>query len=309
MTDHVADFLMYCKHYSYGRLRKRPLYPETLGRYERGLRLAERIIGHSLNDITEEDQLKLLRVLPDYKQGTRKVTIEIVQRYIAFLIREGRYAGPNLLVGREIEIIGEWEQRKTPKIASPYMIRKLFKNIKTDEFRIVLGLMYYGGLTAEEIASIKPDAITDKGIFVWRRVWQKMQLLPLPARFLTDLTEYAKDKERLFFFSGSSKARSQVANVLSQATKEACVLEHMTMGDFRKTAIRHFYDDCYDLDMTKEFAGVDAGKRGWLDTLQDEASSYMETVSRGRTYYGKTNVGSGERTRASGGSELRTHEH
>lgn len=284
----IPDFMYYCKHYAYGYRRKRPLHDETLGRYMRGIRLAEKIVGHSLETVSEDDQLLLLEKLPEYKQGTRKVTIEIVQRYIAYLIRKGRYDGPNLLRGREVEIIGEWEPVRKPRIKSTHQIRIFMNRIITPELRIICGLMYYGGLTAEEIASLKTEAITDKGVVVWRRVRQEMQHLPLPPRFMTELYAFVDGKERVFSFSETDRARASVVNAFRLAQREANLYHDMTINDFRKTAIKHFYDECYDLELTKRFAGVDAKKRGWLDSLQDESSTYMETIAKGRHYYGKT---------------------
>lgn len=286
----VHDFLYYCRHFTRGQKRREPLRDATIDRYYRGLQLTEKILGHSIETIDERDQLKFLDAIRGYKQGTRKVTIEIFQRYIAYLIRKGHYDGPNLLFGREREIIGEFEPLQV-NIKSVYQIRRFLNRIQTPVLRVIFGLMYYGGLTAEEIASIKTEAITEKGVFVRRRVRRQMQLLPLPMKLLDEIREYAETRdESLFDFSDNDKGRQQIAHLFQSAKIEANYLHDMTLKDFRRSGIKHFYEQCYDLDLTKRFAGVKDVHKGWLDSLQDEASFHMETIARRRTYHGKSKL-------------------
>lgn len=249
--------------------------------------LAEKIIGHSIERISEEDQILFMEKIKGYKQGTRKVTTEIYQRYIAFCIRRGLYDGQNLIVGMEYEIIGEFEPLQM-NLKSERQIRMFLNALRTPIYRLVLGLMYYGGLTAEEIGSLKVEAITDKGVFVHRRVRDELQLLPLPRLLVIELQEWAETRTdgKLFDFDDTDRGRSIVVNIFNRAKFEAGRYLDMTMKDFRRSGIKHFYERCYDVELTKQYAGVKKMQQGWLNQLQDESSYYMETVTKGRPYYG-----------------------
>ena len=310
--NQVDWFMDYCKHYAYGRRRKKPLRDNTLNRYHRGLMLAEKIVGHSIERISPEDQILFMEKIKGYKQGTRKVTTEIYQRYIAYCIRRGFYDGPNLIYGMEYEIIGDFEPLQV-NVKSERQIRRFLSKLETPLYRIVLGLMYYGGLTAEEIGSLKVEAVTDKGVFVHRRVRDELQLLPLPRLLVLEIEEWAQTRtdEKLFDFDDSDRGRSTVVAIFNRAKFEANMYLDMMMKDFRRSGIKHFYERCYDVELTKRYAGVRNMHRGWLHDLQTESEYYMETVAKGRPYYGygkRAKLQAGEQEDSESNAELRAAE-
>lgn len=203
----IELFLSYCRDFAAGVPREKPLSDRTLARYHRGLKLVQKIVGHDLETVSDTDQTVFMDGIMKYHQGTRRVSTQIFQRYIAWGIKNGYLNCRNILRGKENDIIGP---NTPPKYT--YLTRtdiaSFLKDVKDPQLRCALGLVYYGGLTATELAFIKTEQVADTGIMVYRERLKKSQILPLPDRFVKELYEYAqtRNKERLFDIGSSDIA-------------------------------------------------------------------------------------------------------
>lgn len=287
--DNLRDeFLAYCRDYSSEKPREQPLNERTLSRYLRGLLLVEKLIGHNLNTVSEDDQLRYIERIGKYAQGTRRVSTQIFQRFIAWGRRNGHLTCENLILGKEETIIGENKPTTYKRIAKE-RINRFFAGIQTLELRCLFGLIYYGGLTTAEVVTLTTEHITKDGVFIYRAVRKESQLLPLPPRFLNDLREYAKDREgTLFDLDDSLKSRYRISELYRMAQVEANELYDTSVRDLRTSGIRHFFELSQSLELTKAFAGVPADKKGWLDKLVEADTYYMKNIARTRSYYGNS---------------------
>lgn len=289
MANKRDMFLAYCTDYVWGKPRTKPLNQRTLGRYLRGLQLVEKLIGHNLEEISDNDQLVFIEKIAGYAQGTRRVSTQIFQRYIAWGIKNKYLDCNNLINGREDLIIGP-NTKPTYKYIPKTRVNAFFRKLKTPSFRILFGLIYYGGLTTTEVALVGKDNITDTGVFVYREVRRESQMLPLPPRFMTELREYAKTTDSsLLGLSDNTQSRFEISTRYKAATIESGELIGTSVRDLRTSGIRHFFELSHDLELTKEFAGVPDKKKGWLEDLLDVSSHYMRTIAKARSYHGSTN--------------------
>lgn len=280
------EFLAYCRDFQSYKPRTAPLNPRTLSRYLRGLQLVEKLIGHSLETVSDTDQLIFMEAIMKYKQGTRRVTTQIFQRYIAWGIKEGYFTCDNLIHGNEEAIIGENTPPKYTYL-SQKAVGRFFKKLKTPQLRMVFALIYYGGLTQTEVLTVTKENITKDGVFVYRAVRKESQVLPLPTRLVTELREYAETRpEKLFDFSDDIRGRFLLNQWYKTAQTETQELMGTTLRDFRTSGIRHFFELCQDIQQTKEFAGVPDNKKGWLESLVDVSSYYMRNIAKARSYHG-----------------------
>ena len=289
MAENYRDmFLAYCRDFTSEKPRKAPLNERTLSRYLRGLILVEKLIGHDLNTVSEEDQLRYIERIRKYAQGTRRVSTQIFQRYIAWGKRHGYLDCPNLLIGREDDIIGEDTKPKYKQI-SKTRVNKFFQKLRTPQFRILFGLIYYGGLTTAEVTYVTKEHITKDGVFVYRGVRRESQLMPLPPRFLQELRDYAETRDGpILGLEDDLRSRFRISEYYRAAQVETGELMGTSVRDLRTSGIRHVFELTQDLSTTKEFAGVPENKKGWLDDLVKADSYYLKNIARIRSYHGNS---------------------
>lgn len=282
-------FLAYCKDYAYNRPRKTPLADTTISRYERGLSLVEKILGHSLTNVTNEDQMLFMEKIMEYSQGTRRVSTQIFQRYIAWGIRNEILNCDNLIVGHEEEIIGE-NSPTSFHLISEKEARDFLRHLPTPEDHMIFGSIYYGGLTAPEVASLTVDDVLDEGLFLYRRVRKRNEYVPLPKGLMPYFHAHIKSIKgpKLFEFENGDYAQRFIASRYRSITVSTGRLLGTTFGDFRKSSIQHFFEKSNDLQLTKQFAGVSTKKRGWLNSLKGIRESQIADIIRaGRRYDAK----------------------
>lgn len=283
----VEQFLAYCRDYQSYKPRERPANPRTISRYHRGLKLVEKIIGHSLETVSDTDQLIFIEGIMKYSQGTRRVSTQIFQRYIAWGRRNGHLDVENLIVGKEDMIIGE-HTKPAYTYFKRSQIKRFFLKLKNPQLRACMGLVYYGGLTTSEIPTVRKQHITNSGLIVYRQVLQESQILSLPEYFMRELQEYAETRNDFLFDLPKDEflSRQQLTLWYSSATLEADELIGSHLKDFRTSGIRHFYETSLDLELTKAFAGVPQNKKGWLDSLVDMSSYHMGRLNKLRSHHG-----------------------
>lgn len=284
MSGLKEEFLAYCKYYAYGKERDIPLHDRTLGRYHRGLNLVEKIIGHDLNHVTNEDQLRFIEGIMTYAQGTRRVSTQIFQRFIAWCIKNDKLVVDNLIIGKENDIIG----KNTPvsyQYQSRTQVKAFFKHLQNPELRVVFGLVYYAGLTVEEISKLTFEAIGENEIVAYREVRKESQLIPLSKHFMDDLHAYAGNRTGTMF---PTLDRKQLNAWYRKAQVESNALKGTTVRDLRVSGIRHFFEEHLDIELTKEYAGVPDSKKGWLESLFDMSYYYRKQIAQARGYHEPT---------------------
>jgi integrase len=282
------QFLAYCTAFTYNHPRKVPINHRTIERYLRGLILVEKIIGHNLQKVSEKDQLVFMDKIMEYKQGTRRVSTQIFQRYIAWGIKNDHFSCQNMIKGHEDTIIGEHTPPSYTYLTKR-QVRTFFNNLVTPQLRAVFGLIYYGGLTTSEVATVRKDQLSKRGVLVYRAVRNESQVVALPTRFINELIQYAEDRDEfLFDLKDNYSSRLKLNTWYKQATLESKVAVGTTVRDLRTSGIRHFYEECKDIELTREYAGVDKYKKGWIDSLTDTSSYYRRTIAEARGYYGKS---------------------
>lgn len=279
------EFLAYCKYYSYGKERDIPLHDRTVDRYRRGLDLVEKIIGHDLSHITDQDQLRFIEGVVTYAQGTRRVSTQIFQRYIAWCIKNERMGVNNLILGKEDEIIGA----DTP-VSYNYMsraeVKRFFKKLETPKYRITFGLIYFAGLTVEEIASLTDASVDHDKIMVYREVRKESQVIPLSRQFMFELNQFIADAPgSLVPELTTNTGRGQLNHWYKQAQVQTQELLGTRVKDLRVSGIRHFFEECFDIELTKEYAGVPSSKKGWLESLVDTSYYHRQNVVKARGYH------------------------
>lgn len=282
------EFLAYCKYYAHGKERDIPLHDRTVGRYQRGLDLVEKIIGHDLNHIDDADQLRFIQGIADYAQGTRRVSTQIFQRFLAWCIKNNKMDVNNLIVGKENDIIGE-DTPVSYTYLSREQVKQFFKKLSTPKYRIVFGLMYYAGLTIEEIAGLTESSIDDAGLLVYREVRKESQVIPLSRSFMSELRTFAEGESGPIVPELTTRTgRSKVPRWYRQAQAQTEELLGTTPRDLRISGIRHFFEQSYDIELTKQYAGVPSGKKGWLDSLVDTSYYYRMKIAKARSHYEKS---------------------
>jgi integrase len=289
LSDRAEEFLSYCKYYAYKKRRDIPLSDRTLQRYLRGMKHASRLLGHNLHEITDNDQLHFIEAIRPSPQGTRRVTTQILQRYIYYGIEKGWFHCDNILIRYQDEIIGP-HSPTTYREVSRSTVKELFKNLHTPTYRILLGFVYYLGLTNEELARIRVENIVEDGILLYREVQKKSQLLTMPEEFLQEVKEFAEGKTGKFFpwlDETNEFLRFRLEEKYRAALIEANTMIGVQFRDFRTTAIKHFYERSQDINLTREFAGTRANKKGWFYDLMTEDALAIADINETRKYYGK----------------------
>lgn len=283
---HTDSFLAYCREFAYNKKRETPLHSRTLSRYHRGLKLVEKIVGHDLESVSDTDQLIFMEGIMKYEQGTRRVSTQIFQRYVAWGKKNGIFDCDNLLRGKEQTIIGEYIPPRYTYI-SKKTVKNFFMKLKTPQLRMVFAIMYYGGLTVPELAALTRNHLLKDGLLVYREVRKESQLIPLPSLMLVELRQYAETREDLLFDIGSeASSRFRVNEWYRAAQVESGEILGTTVRDFRTSGIRHYFELSQSLEHTKAFAGVPDDKKGWLEGLVDVSSYYMKNIAKARSYHG-----------------------
>jgi len=245
-----------------------------------------KIVGHDLESVSDTDQLIFIEGIAKYKQGTRRVSTQIFQRYIAWGIKQGFFDCENLIKGRQEDIIGKNTPPSYQYIPKSTM-RRFFQKLKTPEYRMAFSLIYYGGLTVPELSTLTVDNVTSEGVFVYRDVRRESQMIPFPDRMMKELHDYAATREgSLFNLGEDQRARSYINNWFRSAQVETGELLGTTVRDLRTSGIRHFFELSNDLEQTREFAGVHGMKKGWLESLVDTSTHYMRNINKARSYHG-----------------------
>lgn len=288
MTGLKEEFLAYCKYYAYGKERDVPLHDRTVARYHRGLNLVEKIIGHDLNHVTNEDQLRFIAEIMQYAQGTRRVSTQIFQRFLAWCIKYDKMDVENLIFGKEDAIIGA-DTPVSYKFVSRRQVKRFFKNLQTTDFRIAFGLVYYAGLTVEELANLTYENIDKESIVAYREVRKESQVIPLSKHFMDELHAYAGNQTGEIFPQFKSKfGRFKLNEWYKQAQVETGELLGTQLRDLRVSGIRHFFEETLDVELTKEYAGVPSNKKGWLESLFDTSYYYRRQIAKARGYHEPT---------------------
>lgn len=284
------EFLDYCTHYAHNKPRPEPANKRTIARYRRGLILCEKLMGIPLDDLQDSDQLYFMSKVKEYKQGTRRVSTQILQRFIAWGIKHNKLTCSNLIVGREEEIIGQ-DTPVTYANISRNDVERFLNGIKSDENRIMFTLAYYAGLTAEELCGIVPKFVSDHRLILMREVLREVQITQLPLTFKKELESYAtKHLSNVTLFNLNPDPDLGRHLVYRRYLKESVNTGQLigtTFRDFRIAAIRHFFQDTQDPELTKQFAGVPNNKGGWLDKLIIYDDNYLSKAAKARKYYGK----------------------
>jgi integrase len=276
------QFLAYCQYYAYSKPRVKPLPDRTIARYLRGLQLTEKLIGHDIEHISDDDQLRFISKIMEYAQGTRRVSTQIFQRYLAWGIKNKKLDCSNLLVGREDAIIGA-DEKVTYKYYSRVKVEAFFEKLYDPKHRIVFGLIYYSGLNTPEILSLNVSSVQPEGILVYRTVLREMQLVPLSLYFSKELQDFVEGRlpdDSLFGVKDEEQSSRFIQSWFKKAQVETGELIGANLRDLRTTGIRHFFDVCNDIELTKQYAGVPPNKAGWLESLVDVSYHHRKKIHK-----------------------------
>lgn len=278
----------YITNYSFGKPRTYPANLKTIGRQKRALQLVEKLIGHSLDEVTDSDQLLYMEKILPYAQGTRTVTTHTFQRFVWWGIKQGHLSCQNLIKGNEAAIIGPKTPVRYAEMSQPD-VEKFLRKIKDEKRRIILYLVYLGGLDSSEIIDMRVSDVTESTTVVRRMKLKTVQILPLPKWFQKELYEYAlrqgDPNQKLFEFAlePSIEQRDTELDVIwKKSIIEARMFMHTTFRDFRINAIRHYYFHNHDIEAVKAFAGAPSHKRGWIEQLLTDQDVYLKTMGNER---------------------------
>jgi site-specific recombinase XerD len=268
----IDEFLYYCQHKRNNKDRERPLPDRTIARYRRGLTLASKLIGHDLEEVSVDDQLVFMRRIKEYAQGTRRVTTVILHRYIHWCKAQGYYSCENLIEPNITDIVGEDSPVKY-KYVSKKQANLFFKAIPEtlQGERLLLQVMYYGGLTSPEVYAVQTEAVTQDNLLVYRERTKKAQLITLPIRIQHELYEYAQNIQSKELFPTTNRESAQ--GVMKRCATQSGLLKGYTANDLRISGIREFFESSGgDIELTRIYAGAPKNKMGWFVNLLDEDS-------------------------------------
>lgn len=273
-------FLKYITEYSFGKPRVTPANPKTIGRQRRGLNLVEKLIGHSLDDVTDEDQLVYMEKIRDYAQGTRIVSTTIFQRFLWWGTTNGYLTCSNLIKGNEAEIVGD----KTPvryAFLSQKDIALFLRKLTVPKQRLVLHIVYMTGADSSDIIDMRVEDVREDHITLRRMKLGSTQVIYLPEWLQKELYEYAQEqKQGQLFFDKLDNVEEQRDRELDYLWKQACLstglFHHTTFKDFRVNAIKHFYFNTSDEESVRAFAGVGVGKKGWIEDLLTDQEVFLK---------------------------------
>lgn len=281
-------FLHYCEFYSYGKPRDIPAPKRTIDRYARGLNLVQKIVGHDLEQVSDQDQLVFISGIMRYAQGTRRVSTQIFQRYIAWGLKHRELSCNNLIFGKEAKIIGANTPPSYTYIGRD-RTKRFFEVIVDDALATSLfGLIYYCGLTPMELSKLTLSSITeDHNLIVFREVRKESQVVALPVRLHKALGRYTSTQEGPGLFPSiyqkeESAVRGWLTSQFRITTTRHDILVGMNLRDFRTSAIRHFFERSNSVELTKEFAGVPDTKKGWLEDIIDPNYYYRKDATKVR---------------------------
>lgn len=285
------EFLEYTSQYSWNKPRSIPANPRTVARHRRGLELVEKLIGHSLDTVNEEDQLQYIDRIVEYAQGTRRVSTQIFQRFIHWGNKNNHFTCDNLIRGKEDFIIGPHTELKYVEITQ-HQARTFLKNLKDTEHYLMFSLTYYGGLTSAELSQVRVKDVNKNHVIVYREARKEVQMVVVSNDLQKELYEYAQSLDREFMFDLDQQydsIRSRIA--VTHAYNRACVLSGKLIGttfrDFRIAAIRHFLYETKDESLTKAFAGAAENKKGWFTSLLSDTDTYLNRARVERKVNGK----------------------
>lgn len=273
-------FIKYITEYSFGKPRITPANPKTIGRQRRGLNLVEKIIGHSLDEVTNEDQLIYMEAIREYAQGTRIVTTTMFQRFLWWGITHGYLDCDNLIKGNEKEIIGEKSPVRYASM-SQQEVALFFRRLKLRKHRLILYIVYMTGADSSDIIDMTVEDVHQDHIQLRRMKLGTTQMQYLPEWLQTELYEYAQEQgQGQLFFEKPENLEDQRDSQLDLIWKQACLdtglFHHTTFKDFRVNAIKHFYFNSTDEEGIRAFAGVSNLKKGWLEDLLTDQEVYLK---------------------------------
>lgn len=273
-------YIQYITDYSFGKPRLKPANPKTIGRQRRGLNLVEKLIGHSLDDVTNEDQLIYMEKIRSYAQGTRIVSTTMFQRFLWWGIDQGHLDCQNLIKGNEAEIIGN----KTPVRYASMTQREVdlfFTRLTLHKHKLILLIVYLTGADSSDIIDMGTEDVKETFILLRRMKLGTTQTIQLPAWLMKDLNQYAKERGRgRLFFEEIEDKTEQRDSELDSIWKQACIqtkmFQNTSFRDFRVNAIKHFHFNTPDEESVKAFAGVPAYKQGWLADLVTDQELFLK---------------------------------
>jgi len=290
------QFLEYISLYSFGKPRLQPINPKTLGRQRRGLQLVEKLIGHSLNNVSDKDQLIFMEKIVEYAQGTRIVTVDIFQRFLWWAITNEHLTCQNLIKGNEPALKGKRTPVSYTRMTEKH-VQSFLTKITNTHHKLILYFVYYTGADSSELADFLVEDILDEYIVLRRIKLGSIQLILLPDWLHDELVEYTKDmdnKDRVFGIYPPENLEEQrdfeIHQIYQTATIDAEMLIGTSFRDFRINAIRHFYFHSKDAEATRLFAGVPENKKGWLEELFTDQDQYLTIRAKERNKNGKKNI-------------------
>jgi integrase/recombinase XerD len=170
------------------------------------------------------------------------------------------------------QIDAEWVMRprrakRLPDILSQEDIRMLLHSIKNEKHRLMLSLIYSGGLRSGELINLKPADIDSKRGFIIIRAGKgnKDRLVPLSMVLLEKLRTYYKSyKPVKFLFEGQIKGEPYSSRslqmVLKQSLTRAGLSEKYTLHTLRHSYATHLLEKGTNLRVIQELLGHKSSK-------------------------------------------------
>jgi len=153
------------------------------------------------------------------------------------------------------------KERKLPKVLSKAQIKMILKQCPNLKHRMILSLIYSGGLRRSEVLNLKvTDIESDRGLLRLEGAkGNKDRYTLLSKKILSDLREYyRKYKPDEYLFEGQQRGRysaTSVAIILRRAAEQAGINQRVTPHMLRHSFATHLLEQGTDLRYIQELLG------------------------------------------------------
>ena len=223
--------------------------------------------------ITEQDitefQIKVI-LEGKYSGSFQNQSINAIKLY--FRTEYNREMDPTLVMRPR-------RQKKLPGVLSQEEVARLLTSIRNIKHRIMMSMIYAGGLRRSELLALKPaDVDESRGLLIIRNgKGFKDRMVPIPAKLIAQLNEYRKyySPSQWLFESvpaGEPYSASSLRSIFNRALLNAKIQKPATLHWLRHSFATHLLENGTDLRFIQELLGHSSSRTTEIYTHVSRAS-------------------------------------
>jgi len=158
------------------------------------------------------------------------------------------------------------KEKKLPSIFSKEEVGSIIKAIKNEKHRVIISLIYSGGLRISELLNLEPTDIDSSRMVIHIRSGKgrKDRIVPLSVKVVKSLREYYKRYQPMvYLFEGAPGRRyssSSCRKILKTAMERAGIIKHGSLHSLRHSFATHLLESGTDIRYIQELLGHESSR-------------------------------------------------